>query len=958
MDLSAISSVVQTIGGLLTQEVTSLWGVKDQVEDLQRELIWMQSFLKESDARKAADNEVVRTSVAEIRGLAYDAEDIIETFALKVAPQRKYVIKRAVCILKEGWLLCQTKSEIEKITAKITKRKQRLQTYDVKKSGDEGASSSSKERLESRRPYPHIIDDNIVGLDEDIKKLVSVLVDEESRFRVVSIWGMGGLGKTTLAKKIYRHSQVIGHFSRLAWVYVSQQCHKRKVWEDILSSLTSINERGSKQSDEELAEKLSNFMKDHKCLVVLDDIWSIQAWDNLRPAFPERETSSKLLLTSRNKEVASHADSRGYLHELQCLNDEESWELFQKIAFPETDPTDYRVDERKNELGKSMVKHCAGLPLAIIVLGGILATKNTFAEWRMVFNNVKFHLNRGKGQSTEEVLALSYDDLPPHLRPCFLYLSHFPEDYEIHAKRLIQLWVAEGIVSSKQEEGNEGEMIEHVAERYLIELVERCMIQVEERDATFKIKTLHMHDLMRDLCLSKAKQENFLFIMDESFMHSHGPNVLPFIRRVAAHHFFLIKRIKCPHLRSLLIFNEFFPLESLFSSSVPLRILENCDDKWCDNSCFELLPIVEPLVFILYLSKMGGIWTYILNNFKLLRVLNFEGQESPAGCKLPTDIGNLIHLRFLCLRRLVFYSSKLPSSLGNLRCLQTLDLRVENFKFKPIHVPNVIWRMEQLRHLYLPQEFDRKTKLKLGTLRKLQTLVNFSTRSCYVEDLLNMTNLSELEICLPFDIKDFKVDLEMNPRILASKCLRSLSIRSNDFRQGIDPRHLAHLLSSCLNICELSLRVKIGKLPEYHHFSADIAYIHLRKSDLEEDPMPTLEKLPNLRILELQSEAFTGKEMVCSAQCFPKLESLSLTWLSNLEEWKVNKGAMPNLRYLRIAECPSLKKLPDELRFITTLKELKIKSMPKAFKDTLVEGGEDFYKVQHVPSIIVQNWSS
>ena len=132
--------------------------------------------------------------------------------------------------------------------------------------------------------------------------------------------------------------------------------------------------------------------------------------------------------------------------------------------------------------------------------------------------------------------------------------------------------------------------------------------------------------------------------------------------------------------------------------------------------------------------------------------------------------------------------------------------------------------------------------------------------------------------------------------------------------------------------------------------------IHLgRWSGLGEDPMPTLGKLHNLRILELYNEDFTGKEMVCSAQCFPKLDSLSLNELYNLEEWKVDEGAMPALRHLRISYCLGLKKLPDGLRFITALQELKIEAMPKAFKDKVVGGGEDFYKVQHVPSIIFQN---
>ncbi|MBA0756067.1 hypothetical protein Gogos_020420, partial [Gossypium gossypioides] len=206
--------------------------------------------------------ELIRTSVVEIRELAYDAEDVIETFSLKVASKRKggfsNCIKRSACFLKEGCLLHQIKSEIEKITAKIKELTRQLKTYDVSKFGVDGEGpNSSTERRVSRRSYPHVMDDNIVGLGKDIKKLVPVLLDEQSECRVISICGMGGLGKTTLAKKIYHESQV-------------------------------VSEADKKMKVEKLSEKLSSFLEKNKCLVILDDIWNTEVWDNLKPAFSAR----------------------------------------------------------------------------------------------------------------------------------------------------------------------------------------------------------------------------------------------------------------------------------------------------------------------------------------------------------------------------------------------------------------------------------------------------------------------------------------------------------------------------------------------------------------------------------------------------------------------------------------------------------------------------------------------
>ena len=193
-------------------------------------------------------------------------------------------------------------------------------------------------------------------------------------------------------------------------------------------------------------------------------------------------------------------------------------------------------------------------------------------------------------------------------------------------------------------------------------------------------------------------------------------------------------------------------------------------------------------------------------------------------------------------------------------------------------------------------------------------------------------------------------------RLPTSFTFNRLRVRSYAFESG---RDIIQIVSSCphSHIYNLHLFGKIKKLPEVHQFSSNLAKLTLFYSKLEEDPMATLEKLPNLKILRLFFffNSFVGKNMVCSEIGFPQLQSLVLNWLENLEEWRVEEGAMPSLCRLQIESCSSLRTIPEGLRFVATLRELEIKRMPKTFKDRVDKGGEDFCKVQNVPSLVFQD---
>ena len=382
-----------------------------------------------------------------------------------------------------------------------------------------------------------------------------------------------------------------------------------------------------------------------------------------------------------------------------------------------------------------MVKCCRGLPLAITVLGGILATRHTEGEWDEVFRHVKSYLHEEDNSRLTMVMGLSYDDLPFHLKPCFLYLAHFPEDFEISAKELIRMWMGEGFLSKFQYGGGRQDTMEDVGERYLRELVQRCVVLVGEIGSLGRIKTCRIHDLMRDFCVSKAQEENFLQITN---IHS---------MEVSEAHIDKIRRLAINWDR-----DDFDPM-------LPLMISKK-------------YPYVRSLLYSVPHLNHVYVKELCFKNFKLLRVLNLENYTR----NLPEEVGLLIHLKFLSIKNSTMTS--LPSSLGNLRCLQTLDLRSHEMS-----VTNVFKKMEQLRHLYLPSKYKVSEKLQLANLCYLQTLENVQPKTIQMAT-------------------SFKLN-----------CLQVLGV----WRYYKEPAQDAiKIVSSCPHMHKLSLRMIINKLPEVH----------------------------------------------------------------------------------------------------------------------------------------------
>nr|CAB3448523.1 unnamed protein product [Digitaria exilis] len=285
---------------------------------------------------------------------------------------------------------------------------------------------------------------------------------------------------------------------------------------------------------EQLSTKLKDLLKEKRYLVVIDDVWSLPAWEAIRIILPENNCGSRIIVTTRIETVAKASSvSEDLVHHMKPLEREAGEELFVKRVFGSMGTC---PDGLKDTMGK-ILKKCGGLPLAIVKIASILASYNSVENidmWIRVSDSIGSRMeNHPTLEGMRQVITLSYAYLPHHLKACMMYLSIFPEDYVIAKDRLLYRWIAEGLVAEKR-----GLTLFDVAEEYFNELISRNMIQKDKllmhnlSSNDEMVEACRVHDMMLEVMVSISQEANFVTLVGRQY---GGGLARGTVRRLSVH---------------------------------------------------------------------------------------------------------------------------------------------------------------------------------------------------------------------------------------------------------------------------------------------------------------------------------------------------------------------------------------------------------------------------------------
>ncbi|KAL7153590.1 hypothetical protein ABFS83_04G179600 [Erythranthe nasuta] len=869
MASEGVSFLLEKVNGLLKHYIDLIGDAEDELRGLKSDLDTLKSLLADA-AGKPNKGELFRSAERKMREVIYQVENTLDTCLTKAAASASKAKRNPIRRLAPpSYSLAK---EVKSLRESKVKEIIQIAYGELGKMLIGGGSGSTGEDSWTTVTENRTIRrDKVIGLKDEEDTIIGYLTEEKTKLDVTSIIGMPGLGKTTLAWKIFDSDKIKHEFRIRIWVNISQKFNRRDFFLDILKKFTRSRKLSS-LNDHDLEQEVRKRLTNDKFLIVLDDVWSVDHWDAIKNVFPMENGAGKVMITSREKDVGRIASVRGG-HPLRFLTTDESWQLLQLEVFNGIGG----CPEDLEKVGKQIAHDCDGLPLTVVVIGGILQSQYTSRhstgvvrnEWIKVSENVSSYL---KGEKVSSVVALSYERLPDGLKECFVYMGVFPEDHEISSWTLTRLWIAEGFIVRHRE----GQTLEESADEKLNALIDRNLLMIGETNPTGQIKTCRVHDLIRTFCTTKALEQSLFQEVKKSSNGVFEPPVTAMedYHRLCFHSDdlsgFFSKKLKGPRVRSFLRF-----------SSEPVNLQKE------------------------HVSTIS-------DAFGLLRVLD---SVSIRFHQFPPKLDKLIHLRYITLY--VRDLKVVPESISQLWNLQSFVLDTNSTR---IIMKANIWRLIHLRHL------KTKAAIKLdkdwGDVagENLQTLGTLSHRSCTDNVSRNTCKIKKLGIRGDLHAlfrTDFLARLHHLEKL---KLVNSIDDDDDDDDDNDDKlSNNIHLIprSSCLP----------GKMK-----SLSLTKTFLSWSDVS----TILSKIDTLEVLKLKENACAGKtwEATAGNKGFCSLHFLLIADVE-LVDWTASSDQFPSLTCLSIKNCKELRQIPLELA--EKLENLEIDNLCRSATDSALK---------------------
>ncbi|KAM3357292.1 putative late blight resistance protein R1A-3 [Capsicum galapagoense] len=823
--LSFIHSFLRKLIDTLKSESSSDFMMKPCIGTLYEDLSYLTSVFRDVPKVHHKDEEILKDLQRRTVNLAYEAEVSIDSILVQHNALTHFFCSLPAIIKESKQILAKVKE--------MSFQNLPLKPFSV---------VEPSKHLPIHRSNPVNVEE-MVGFENESEKIIQYLIRGTHEIDVVPIVGMGGQGKTTIARKVYNNGSIVYHFDVRAWCIISQSYNRRDLLQEIFSQVTGKEDKGDKEDI--IADELKKSLMGKRYLIVLDDMWDSKAWDDLRLSFPDVGNRSRIVITTRLEEVAKQVKHHIDPYSLPFLTSDDSLKLLQiKVFQQESFPPSLQ------DVSKAVAERCKGLPLVIVLVAGIIKRNKMEASW---WHEVKHSLVSYHGEPegySLSTMQLSYDNLPDHLRPCLLYMGMFPEDSRIPVSELISLWIAECFVQNIEESGR----LEETAEGYLNDLISSNVVMVSGRRYNGKVKYCQVHDVVLHFCLNKSREEKFMLAVKGNpnrFQSSRWKD-----RRV-----------------SFNFTDELFSLGSKTFRQRLRSVIMTHEGNSCDRMSFSQF-----------------------SDMRLVKVLDLD---CPDEAQIWLDIFRpLIHLKYLAVHSILDYDWVL-----NLPHLETLIVRkIEN----GLTLSTNFWKMEKLRHVETPKAIVDQYTDKKGMFAESSKLENLRIfRRVVIKEADNLDvllrkcpNLQQLGISFmkaPTDDSTSGEDDYANPfhiNMESHTQLQSLSL----FFPGSPVLGLQ--LPSNLKKLVLS-RVPVDTAISFITGLPILEYLQLvcfHKS--KEWCIPTDITFHKLKLLKLVNLCTTTWD--ASEESFPQLEKLVISFCCKLEEIPLSFADIPTLKQVKL----------------------------------------------------------